>query len=53
MIVYKVFEVLVSFENLLVVEMVVKLFVMDKRGRDALRCRVIASEFGMFVIVFE
>jgi hypothetical protein len=36
-----------------VAEMAAKLLAMDKRGRDALRCRVIASELGTFATVLE
>ena len=49
----KALEALASFENLSVAEMAAKLLAMDKRGRDALRCRVIASELGTFATVLE
>ena len=50
---HKALEALASFENLPVAEMAAKLLAMDKRGRDALRCRVIASELGTFATVLE
>ena len=49
----KALEALATFENLPVAEMAAKLLVMDKRGRDALRCRVVASELGAFATVLE
>jgi len=49
----KALEALAKFENVTIEEMAETILAMDKKARDALRCRVIASESGPFGEVLE
>ena len=49
----KALEALAKFENVAIEEMAERVLAMDKKARDALRCRVVASERGSFGEVLE
>ena len=49
----KALEALASYEQVQPVEMAKRLLAMDRKARNALRCRVVASEVGSFSTVLE
>ena len=49
----KALDALASYEQVTPVEMAKRLLAMDRKARNALRCRVVASEVGSFSTVLE